>query len=328
MFFPTVRVTPDPKYSAEVVVLLTTLGAKRTEFNAGKRARDLLEIKRAHHKIIDFNRDARQAGTGEAENKAIHKLMVQEKLQKGENDDLILPQIFIDGNYIGDANELQGLEDDELLEGILLRKTCMMCNDQTRSPMSTQCKCCWGKYEEILPGMMTIEQALQVMEAQQAIEGMDYEDEYDEECDEEGAVADSVTGGQGPSAPSEKVPQQLPGEGSKSTLKEAVRIPETTAMVGERSTKTATVETTAFDPPSRQSLPEKREVVTNVSVEAAPVGRTTWKVGDKVQYWSDTKKRWIDAVVEALRQKDGETVYDLHCKKGASGENIRGAPPR
>ena len=46
---------------SQVVILLTTLGAKRTEFNAGKRARDLLEIKRVHYKTVDFNRDARQA---------------------------------------------------------------------------------------------------------------------------------------------------------------------------------------------------------------------------------------------------------------------------
>ena len=40
-----VRVQPEVKYVAEVVVLVTSLGAKRTEFNAGKRARDLLEVK-------------------------------------------------------------------------------------------------------------------------------------------------------------------------------------------------------------------------------------------------------------------------------------------
>ena len=59
MSLPDVRVCPLTDYVAEVVVLVTTLGAKRTEFNAGRRVRDLLEIKRVHHKIIDFNRDAR-----------------------------------------------------------------------------------------------------------------------------------------------------------------------------------------------------------------------------------------------------------------------------
>lgn len=55
---------PDEKFTAEVLVLITTLGAKKTEFNAGRRVRDFLECKRVHHKIIDFNRDARAASRG------------------------------------------------------------------------------------------------------------------------------------------------------------------------------------------------------------------------------------------------------------------------
>lgn len=177
-----IRVPPKTDYIAEVVVLLTTLGAKRTEYNAGKRARDLLEIKCVHTKVIDFNRDARQAGTGDAENKAIQKLMAENKLQTGEDDDLILPQIFIDGNYIGDANDLQGLEDDDLLEKILFRKTCMACYARSE-PGSKQCTSCWAKFEEILPGVKTIDEVLADME------GDDYdedEEEYDEEEEEEG----------------------------------------------------------------------------------------------------------------------------------------------
>ena len=103
--------------------------------------RDLLEIKRVHHKIVDFNRDARQAGTGEAETKAINKLMKDKKLQMGDDEDLVLPQIFIDGNYIGDADDLQGLEDDALLDNILMRKACVACNNN-RSTQSTKCTRC------------------------------------------------------------------------------------------------------------------------------------------------------------------------------------------
>ena len=32
----------------------------------------LVSAHKVHHKVIDFNRDARQAGTGDAENKAVH----------------------------------------------------------------------------------------------------------------------------------------------------------------------------------------------------------------------------------------------------------------
>eukprot|EP00435_Cladocopium_sp_Y103_P036800 s2163_g9.t1 len=179
MFGP-VRVQPETKYTAEVVVLVTSLGAKRTEFNAGKRAKDLLEIKGVHHKIIDFNRDARQAGTGESENKAISKLSEDGKLRSGTNNDLILPQVFIDGQFVGNATDLQGLEDDGLLDNILMRRACPSCNSSRRTPDITECtRCpaCWEPFQEILPGEMTIKQKLQ--------EFHDLHDEYDEDEEEE-----------------------------------------------------------------------------------------------------------------------------------------------
>mmetsp|Transcript_21382 Transcript_21382/g.49738 ORF Transcript_21382/g.49738 Transcript_21382/m.49738 type:complete len:185 (+) Transcript_21382:88-642(+) len=179
MIFHTVRVPPDTAYCAEVVVLLTTLGAKRTEYNAGKRARDLLEIKRVHHKIVDFNRDARQAGTGEAENTAIQKLMEQDKLQTGSDEDLILPQIFIDGHYIGNASDLQGLEDDGCLDDVLKRRRCVACNFP-RTENDTSCAKCKISFEEILPGRMLIEDFLREL-----MNDGDYDDDDDYDSDED-----------------------------------------------------------------------------------------------------------------------------------------------
>lgn len=179
MLCSTIRVKPDERFRAEVVVLLTTLGAKRTEYNAGRRARDLLEIKRAHHKIVDFNRDARQAGTGEAEIMAINKLMQTNKLQTGEDDDLILPQVFVDGFYIGDAVTLQGLEDDNVLDSILSRTMCVSCG-ATREPSSMKCSRCSETFEEIMPGKMLIQDALDSME-----EPYDDEEDYEDEGEDD-----------------------------------------------------------------------------------------------------------------------------------------------
>lgn len=314
MSFPTIRVPPDPKYSAEVLVLLTTLGAKRSEFNAGKRARDLLEIKRVHHKIVDFNRDARQAGTGEAENQAIQKLNMQGKLQTGDNDDLILPQIFIDGHYIGDANALQGLEDDRMLDDILLRRACMKCNDTRRVPDSKQCVSCEEKFEEILPGLMTIEQVLR--ELAMVAEG-DYEDDYD--GDYAGEPADSNQAPLGGYLPA-----------SKSTLDETFRIhgggvaepaagPAPAVPVVVVSTKTAI--------PAAGPAPAVPAAVistkTAIPAVATPAASGIFKKGDQVQYWSDTKNRWVDACVEAKHEKDGVIKYDLNCKRGATADKVR-----
>lgn len=280
MYCNPIRVPPEPKYVAEVVVLLTTLGAKRTEFNSGKRARDLLEIKRVHHKVIDFNRDARQAGSGEVENKAITKLMENRKLQQGDNQDLVLPQIFVDGQYLGDANDLQGLEDDGLLDEILLRRRCLRCNDKRRTPESAQCPSCWEVFEEILPGVMTIEEHLQ--EIAEANGDHDYDD------DEDYAEAEVAV----PPAVLAQAASQAPASASTSA-----RAPRETEVV-----EAATVGPEASAEPG------------------------VFAVGEQVQYWSDTKMRWLDALVDGVREKDGRTLYDLNCKKGAVPEKLRRPP--
>lgn len=279
MYTAPIRVAPDTKYIAEVVVLVTTLGAKRTEYNAGNRVRDLLEIKGVHHKIIDFNRDARQAGSGEAENKAIQKLMVEGKLQTSDNKDLVLPQIFIDGQYVGNAAECQGLEDDGLLDNILLRKACMKCNSQKRTPDQLQCPYCHEKFDEIIPGVMTIEQKLsELAMAEDDFEDFDDEDYdgYDDEGDDTVYPATFATAASAASAVS---------DGYSAAQVPAVVQPTTPAQ------------------------------------SAAP--SAAYSVGDKVQYWSDSKNRWVDSLVEGVRQKEGKLVYDLNCKKGASIDKIK-----
>lgn len=319
MFFPVIRVVPDPKYSAEVVVLVTTLGAKRAEFNAGKRARDLLEIKRVHHKIIDFNRDARQAGSGEAENQAIKKLMDDGKLQTGDNDDLILPQVFIDGLYIGDAVELQGLEDDGFLERMLVRRACVNCNDQTRKPSSSQCQQCWAKFEEILPGLMTIDDEL----------AEDYDDEYDEEFEGNDRPRRKSKSGADPHARAEvcdwteAVEPPVANGGFEQPAVSSTALDETYRIGGDAEEAYADADADAAAGGDEFADEFAEEV-------APPIG---FRQGDQVLYWSETKARWLDATITAIREKEGNLVYDLNCKKGAPADKLRlhsefnGLPP-
>eukprot|EP00928_Gymnodinium_smaydae_P081299 TRINITY_DN64848_c0_g1_i1.p1 TRINITY_DN64848_c0_g1~~TRINITY_DN64848_c0_g1_i1.p1 ORF type:complete len:188 (-),score=43.19 TRINITY_DN64848_c0_g1_i1:45-608(-) len=181
----TVYVPPDPKYTAEVVVLLTTLGAKRVEYNAGKRVRDLLEIKRVHYKVVDFNRDGRVAlDEGEdIANRAIHMLGSSNRLHTGGDGDITLPQIYVDGQYIGDATDLQYLEDEGRLEGALIRRQCIACG-QSREVDTKQCRGCWIQFEEVLPGLLTVEEALKKLSREPEYYDED-DDDYDEEEEEE-----------------------------------------------------------------------------------------------------------------------------------------------
>lgn len=45
--------------------------------------------------------------------------------------------------------------------------------------------------------------------------------------------------------------------------------------------------------------------------------------GTEVEYWSDSKKRWVDAIVMGTRDKDGAKVYELDVKGTAPLDKVR-----
>lgn len=195
------RIRPDEQYIAEVVLVITTLGAKRPEYNAGKRARDLFEIKRVHHKIIDFNRDCRGAmgQTGTQMDVVIERLSQEptaaRKLQTeaaadGEDEDLVLPQIFVDGLYLGNAEELQCFEDDGILNDILHRQICpsringIKTKDEicaaTRPQGATECAKCKSSFEELMPDLQTITEVIRRLDKEKMQEEAFSSDEASE----------------------------------------------------------------------------------------------------------------------------------------------------
>lgn len=171
---PPIRVPPDRIYTAEVVVLVTSLGVKRREFNASSRVRDMLEIIRAHHKVIDFNLDtnidspAKIANPSNRVNQAdleiVRRLYKANKIRQDKNEGVItLPQVLIDGINIGDGIELQSLHDQDLLEGILKRSICPKCLRARSNEF--KCKLCDASYEELMPGRQTIDELLSTFES-------------------------------------------------------------------------------------------------------------------------------------------------------------------
>ncbi|CAE7527683.1 unnamed protein product [Symbiodinium natans] len=76
-------------------------------------------------------------------------------------------------------------------------------------------------------------------------------------------------------------------------------------------------------------IPEAKKVTEDLQVRDQAVGdgdshEARFENGEEVQYFSETKERWIDAVVEGHHAKDGAIVaYDLNCKKGVPAERLR-----
>lgn len=169
-----IRVPAIRSFTAEVVVLVTTLGVKRREYNSSCRARDLLEIIRCHFKVIDFNLDTSQEQyqpttsqeasannrVNQADLEVVRQLYSTGRIRQDLNEGvIILPQVIIDGVNIGDGVDLQSLEDEGHLEPILKRKRCPRCL-KVRHAHAGNCKWCLVAYGELMPGRQTIEDHL------------------------------------------------------------------------------------------------------------------------------------------------------------------------
>jgi hypothetical protein len=148
------RVPPRADYTAEVVLLVTSLGVRRHEFNTSKEVTDLLEIVRAHYKVIDFNMDTggdlmNTSGPAKPELEVVRRLYQTHRVRQDTADGLIcLPQVIIDGVNIGDHTSLQALEDDELLHGILMRTVCAQCHAPRTGEYCYKCK---TLFQEMMP---------------------------------------------------------------------------------------------------------------------------------------------------------------------------------
>jgi len=55
-------------------------------------------------------------------------------------------------------------------------------------------------------------------------------------------------------------------------------------------------------------------------------GDAGFDVGARVQYWSASKRRWIEGVVQSRYEQDGVTMHDLNCKRGALTGQLRLSP--
>jgi len=99
-------------------------------------------------------------------------------------------------------------------------------------------------------------------------------------------------------------------KGAKTAAKAAKGKPKAGARAGPVPAAANIMTESAREMPPPMSLPAKRKL---------PQKRVIFQVGDRVRYWSDTGKRWVEDVVQAVHPND---IYDIHCKKGVKGFSL------
>lgn len=161
------KVPPCLEYNAEVVLLLTSLGVKRKEYNTSRQCMDFLDIVKCHYKVIDFNIDTGgdEFGAGSKPDlDVVRRLYQSHRVLQNAHDGLIsLPQVLIDGVNIGDQVNLQTLEDLNFLDGILKRNTCPQCMTKREGEYCHSCK---TLFQEIMPNRQTREEMLKRLKKQ------------------------------------------------------------------------------------------------------------------------------------------------------------------
>lgn len=96
---------------------------------------------------------------------------------------------------------------------------------------------------------------------------------------------------------------------------------------GSRAKKALGV-TTPPARPSKESdmTPSPPDAQPRQKVSPAPPLSCGFSLGDKVQYWSNSKRRWLEATVVGLREQANNIVYDLDCKSGTPADRVRASP--
>ncbi|KAF7458109.1 Thioredoxin-like protein [Cryptosporidium felis] len=114
---------------AEVVLIHTSLSGVRRHYYGSLRAKQFLDVKGVVYYQIDANRDfsiAANLGDSEIFDSLKNEGML--KMDPLESDGtILLPQVFVDGVYIGNDVSLQDLEEDNDFDWIINRRACGAC---------------------------------------------------------------------------------------------------------------------------------------------------------------------------------------------------------
>lgn len=110
-----ITVPPKSCFLADVVILVTSLEANRRA-RAGRRAMDLLEIKGVPFRVVDLANREWLNSESQGVVKAAVDLINSARCGRDSR-----PQIFVNGVCVGSDQELQDLEDEGTLVGMLMR---------------------------------------------------------------------------------------------------------------------------------------------------------------------------------------------------------------
>ncbi|CBZ50902.1 conserved hypothetical protein [Neospora caninum Liverpool] len=181
---------PDTGEVAEIILVTTSLGSIRRQFFSSQRLKNFLDCKGVVYIIIDSNRDTSSAKKDlpvqmvkESESsvplgffadlkdielfkewKANRILKVTEETEFNPEPEIIIPQVLVDGVFVGDETVLQDFEEDGDLDWIFSRAACPACLHE-KPPDAPSCPSCGVTYRALIPAQYVAEgQVIQMLQ--------------------------------------------------------------------------------------------------------------------------------------------------------------------
>lgn len=160
---------PDTGEVAEIILVTTSLGSIRRQFFSSQRLKNFLDCKGVVYIIIDSNRDTSSAKNLKdielfKEWKANRILKVTEETEFNPEPEIIIPQVLVDGVFVGDETVLQDFEEDGDLDWIFSRAACPACLHE-KPPDAPSCPSCGVTYRALIPAQYVAEgQVIQMLQ--------------------------------------------------------------------------------------------------------------------------------------------------------------------
>eukprot|EP00914_Ancora_sagittata_P026459 GHVO01052067.1.p1 GENE.GHVO01052067.1~~GHVO01052067.1.p1 ORF type:complete len:216 (+),score=41.59 GHVO01052067.1:623-1270(+) len=137
--------------SAEVVLIMTSLGSVRRYYFNSLRTKHLLDTKGYIYYVVDANKDVSQ-GADLLDAQLLNTWKSEARLlpdTSKPDESLLLPQLLLDGVAVSET-ELRDLEEDGDLDYIYSRLSCPSCLEE-RDPAHSQCPSCGKAFGTVIP---------------------------------------------------------------------------------------------------------------------------------------------------------------------------------
>uniref|UniRef100_A0A0G4GUZ4 Glutaredoxin domain-containing protein n=1 Tax=Chromera velia CCMP2878 TaxID=1169474 RepID=A0A0G4GUZ4_9ALVE len=182
--------------AAEVVLIMNSFRSNRRAFHDSLRLRKLLDWRLVDYIVVDINSEMH---TGETQDRVLlehwktYGVLRPEPGTEGNSGRCMTPQVLFDGISVGGLLDVQDLEEEDLLDGVIDGQLCPSCQTARTGSTDEQpnCEGCGAALFKLVPREYLAHGAVMVFRAGQRV-NEEYQEYEGDGAEEEGEQAQAA----------------------------------------------------------------------------------------------------------------------------------------